>query len=315
MAPPNRTARVAVLGSSVQRSRSKKRFAGRARSAVLRRLVLAVLVLGALALLTISFRSPTSGVLHDAQSAGATALRPFQVAAERVARPFRDAYRYLDGLTTAKSQNAKLRREVRELRAQAIANLAAAQRATELEKLLNYEQGAMYPQDFRPVNTSVISFPSGPFAQQVAIAAGSDSGIGINTPVVSADGLVGRVTNVGHTTAVVTLITDPDSAVAARDLTTGVSGLIRHGSGDTLILDQVSKEQKVHKDDVIVTQGTRDRRYPDLYPYGIPIGRVLSSGTSDIASYLTVQVAPFASLSSLDSVAALVSTKRSPKLP
>jgi cell shape-determining protein MreC len=77
----------------------------------------------------------------------------------------------------------------------------------------------------------------------------------------------------------------------------------------------VSKEQKVQKDDVIVTQGTRDRRYPDLYPYGIPIGRVLSVGTSDIASYLTVQVAPFASLSSLDSVAALVSTKRSPKRP
>jgi len=77
----------------------------------------------------------------------------------------------------------------------------------------------------------------------------------------------------------------------------------------------VSKEQKVDKGDVIVTQGTRDRRYPDLYPYGIPIGSVLSQGTSDIASYLTVQVAPYASLSALDSVAVLVSTKRNPTLP
>ena len=304
-----------MLGSSVQRSRSKNQYAGRARSAVLRRLVLALLVLAALALLTISFRSPTSGFLHNVQGTGATVLRPFQIAAERVARPFRDAYHYVDGLTTAKSENAKLRREVRALRAQATSNLAGAQRATELERLLNYEQGPTYPKDYRPVNTSVISFPSGPFAEQVAIAAGSSSGIGINTPVVSADGLVGRVTNVFAATAVVTLITDPDSAVAARDLTTGVFGLIRHGPGNTLILDQVSKEQKVQKNDVIVTQGTRDARYPDLYPYGIPIGRVLSVGTSDIASYLTVQVEPFASLSSLDSVAALVSTKRSPKLP
>ena len=87
MAPPNRTARVAVLGSSVQRSRSKNQYAGRARGAVLRRLVVAVLVLAALALLTISFRSPTSGPLHDVQGAGASALRPFQVAAGRVARP------------------------------------------------------------------------------------------------------------------------------------------------------------------------------------------------------------------------------------
>jgi len=277
---------------------------------MLRRLILAVLVLGALALLTISFRSPTSGFLHDVQGTGASALRPFQVAAGRVARPFRDAYNWFDGLTKAKAENAKLRRELRDWRAQANANLAGAQRATELERLLAYEQGPTYPKDYRPVNTSVISFPSGPFVQQIGIAAGTSSGITINTPVVSADGLVGRVTNVSPSTSVVTLLTDPDSAVAARDLTTGVSGLIRHGQGSTLILDQVSKEQKINTGDVIVTQGTRDRRYPDLYPYGIPIGRVINVGTTDIASYLTVQVEPFASLGSLDSVAALVSTKR-----
>ena len=109
MAPPNRTARAAVLGSSVQRSKSPP-YPSRARSALVRRLVLAVLVVGALALLTISFRSPTSGALHDVQGAGATALRPFQVAAERVARPFRDAFGYVHGLTSAKSRNVKLAR-------------------------------------------------------------------------------------------------------------------------------------------------------------------------------------------------------------
>jgi rod shape-determining protein MreC len=238
------------------------------------------------------------------------------VAAERVARPFRDAYGYVSGLAGAKDENKKLKQEIRELRAEATANLAGARRADELQRLLDYQQGPTYPKDFRAVNTTVISFPSGPFAQQVAIAAGSGSGIRINTPVVSADGLVGRVTNVGSSTAVVTLITDPDSAVSARDLTSGVSGLIRHGGqGNTLLLDRVPKEQVVAKGDVIVTEGTRDRRYPALYPYGIPIGRVVEVGRSDIASYLTVQVQPFAQLGSLDSVAALVSTKNTPKLP
>ena len=98
MAPPNRTARVAVLGSSVQRSKSGR--PPRGRGPLVRRLVLVVLVVAALALLTISFRSPTSGALHDVQGAGASALRPFQVAAERVARPFRDVYGYFRGLTT-----------------------------------------------------------------------------------------------------------------------------------------------------------------------------------------------------------------------
>jgi rod shape-determining protein MreC len=277
--------------------------------------VLAVLVVVALVLLTISFRSPTSGALHDAQGAGASALRPFQVAAVRVARPFRDVYGYFHGLTTAKSQNEKLRREVQALRAQALANAAAAAQVPAFKKMLKYEEGPTYPQDYRPVNTSVISFPAGPFTQQIAIAAGSHSGIRLNTPVVTADGLVGRVTNVFPTTSVVTLITDADSAVAAKDLTTGVTGLVRRGTGQSLILDRVPKDQVVNKGDRIVTQGTRDPRYPDIYPYGIPIGKVLSVGYSDNAIFVQVQVAPYAQFGSFDSVTALVSTKPAPTLP
>jgi rod shape-determining protein MreC len=128
--------------------------------------------------------------------------------------------------------------------------------------------------------------------------------------VVSADGLVGKVTQVGPSTAVVTLLTDPDSAVPARDLKTKVSGLLRHGQGSTLILDRVAKEQIVDKGDWIVTRGTVDRRYPDEYPYGIPIGRVVSVGTSDIASFLTVEVQPLAKLDSLEVVAALIPNRK-----
>jgi len=277
---------------------------------MVRRLVLLALVAAALALLTVSFRSPTSGALHDVQSAGATVLRPFQVAAQRVARPFRDAYGYFSGLADAKSENKRLRQELRDARALAYTNLADARLAEELKKLLQFEAGRTYPKDYRAVNTTVISYPTSAFAEQVTIAAGSSSGIRVNTPVATADGLIGRVTNVSAHTALVTLLTDPDSNVPARDVSRGVAGIIRHGQGDTLILDRVSKEKKIEKGDIIVTQGTVDRRYPDIYPYGIPIGRVLSVGINDTASYLTVQVAPLARFDSLDAVAALISTKK-----
>ena len=112
---------------------------------MVRRLVLAVLVVAALALLTISFRSPTPGALPDIQGYGATALKPFQVAAERVARPFRDVYGYFSGLASAKSENAVLKRELREVRGAANASAAAAQRAGELEKLMHFEQGRAIP--------------------------------------------------------------------------------------------------------------------------------------------------------------------------
>jgi rod shape-determining protein MreC len=272
--------------------------------------VLGVLIVGALALLTISFRSPTSGALHDLQGYGAAGLRPFQIAAERVARPFRDTYGYFSGLAHAKSENAKLRRELRDSRALANANLANARKTQGLEKLLHFEGGPTYPKDYRPVNTTVISYPSGPFAQEVTIAAGTNRGIRVDTPVVTADGLIGRVTFAGPQTSSVALLTDPDSNVPSRDVSHSVSGLIRHGQGGTLIFDRVAKEQVVKKGDIVVTQGTVDRRYPSVYPYGIPVGRVLSVGRSDIATFLTVTVEPFARFDSLDAVAALVSTKK-----
>jgi rod shape-determining protein MreC len=275
---------------------------------VVRRIVLAVLVVAALALLTISFRSPTSGALHDMQGYGSTALKPFQIAAERVARPFRDVYGYFSGLASAKSENAKLRVDARHWRAIANANHVAAKRSGELERLMNFEQGATFPKDYRTVNTTVISWAGGA-SQQVTIAAGSSSGIRNGTPIVTADGLLGHVTNVFPDTSQVMLLTDADSRIPARDVTHGVAGIIVHGQGNTLILDRVSKAATVVKGDLVVTQGTVNPRYPDLYPYGIQIGSVLSANTSDIASYYTVQVTPFARFGSLDAVAALISTK------
>jgi rod shape-determining protein MreC len=121
---------------------------------------------------------------------------------------------------------------------------------------------------------------------------------------------VGIVSNVFSHSAKVTLISDPDSFVAARDLRTRVRGGVRTGAGGTLILDQVPKTEVVKQGDEIVTDGTHNARYPDLYPYGIPIGRVTSVGVADTASFLQVQVQPFSNLGSLDAVAVLIPTQQ-----
>jgi rod shape-determining protein MreC len=297
-----------VLASSVQRSKPTP-YPSKARSALIRRTVVVVLVLVALTLITISFRSPTAGALHDIQGAGSSALRPFQIAATRVAQPFRDAYDYVHSLVNAKSENKKLRRENADLRASAIAAAAQLAKVPDYAKLLHLEQGPRFPNGFRAVNASVISYPSGAFTHSVTIAAGSSAGIRTNDPVLDGSGLVGIVSNVFPDTAIVTLISDPDSYVAGRDLHTHVRGVVGTGAGGTLILDHVPKTDVVKQGDVIVTDGTRNARYPDLYPYGIPIGRVTSVGVTDTASFLQVQVQPYANLGSLDAVGVLVPTR------
>jgi rod shape-determining protein MreC len=297
-----------VLASSVQRSKPTP-YPSKARSALIRRGIVVGLVIVALALVTISFRSPTAGALHSVQGVGSTVLRPFQVAATRVAQPFRDAYEYVHGLANAKSKNAKLRHEIVALRARDLHTLALASKEQALAKLLHFEQGRSFPGDYNTVNAAVISPPGGPFAHTLVIEAGSSSGVRLDSPVVSGDGLVGIVSNVSPDTAVVTLLTDPNTFVAARDLTTQVHGMLHTGLGGTLILDQVQKQVKVKEGDPLVTAGTRSRQYPDLYPYGIPIGRVSSVNATDTATFLQVQVQPFANLGSEEAVAVLVPKK------
>jgi rod shape-determining protein MreC len=309
VAPPSRSARAAVLASSVQRSKPTP-YPSKARSALIRRAIVVGLVIVALALITITFRSPTAGALHDIQGAGSTALRPFQIAATRIAQPFRDAYDYIHSLATAREDNKKLKRENQNLRAKDLHRAALAAQVPALLKLLHFVQGPTFPSDYRAVNTAVISPPGGPFAHSLAIEAGSSDGVRLDSPVVSGDGLVGIVSNVFPDTATVTLLSDPNSFVAATDLKTGVRGMVHTGPGGTLILDQVPKQFRVQAGDKLVTAGTHTARYPDLYPYGIPIGTVSSVNATDTATFLQVQVQPFANLGSQTAVAVLVPKKQ-----
>lgn len=312
-----RSARPAALRSSASRA-APSPFPTRASSAALRRrLVVGLLVLLSLALITVYFREPADGRLHGAQSVGATVLRPFEVAAERVAAPFRDLYGWVSGVFHAKSENARLRRELDEVRQRYIAAESALQENVKLRQALEYQDTAAYPADFRQVNARVIARPPSLFEQQIVISAGSLQGISLHDPVVTGDGLVGEVTKVAARASRVTLLTDPDSAVAAAVLQTGATGLIRRGPGDagSLDLDQVTKDRVVQLDDIVVTAGSLGGRLRSLYPKDIPIGVVTSVGQTDTDLFKQIQVDPYVDFSSLHSVAVLVSTRPKPGLP
>jgi rod shape-determining protein MreC len=273
------------------------------------------LVLASLILITISFRGSSSGVAHGIGSAGANVLRPFEVAAERVARPFRDVYGYFAGLVHVKRENERLKEEVTRLRQQALQGGTAVDQLERLRELMRFIDSPVFPTDYQPVSTRVISFAS-EFDQRVVIAAGSDQGIRDETPVLTSGGLVGSVTRVTGNSALVTLLTDENSAVQARDQTTGAIGLVRHGQGEgSLVLDRVTKDRNVEEGDIIVTAGTRSAQYPSLFPRGIPIGVVTSVGQSDTSLYKQIQLDPFVDFSSLDAVTALITHKRIPKAP
>jgi rod shape-determining protein MreC len=287
-------------------------LSSRSATATRRRIVAGSLVLLSIVLITIYFREPVGGGLHGVQSAGATVLRPFEVGANRVAQPFRDAYGWFSGVLHAKSENGRLRREVDTYSALATQNANAVQQNAQLKSLLHYVSAPQFPKNYDYVATDVISRPPAELAQQIGIAAGSSSGIRINDPVVNADGLVGKVTQVASHSAEVELLTDPDMMATAVDRATQATGLVGNGQGrGTLILDRVSRSDNVKPGDLIVTQGFHDKKLSSIFPAGIPIGVVSSASQNDVDLYWQVQVRPRVDFgSSLTSVLVLIPKTR-----
>jgi rod shape-determining protein MreC len=271
-----------------------------------------LLVVLALVLISLSFRSGSDGSLGGIQSAGATVLRPFAVGVERVAQPFRDAYNWFDSLFTARSDAEELRTEVEDLRQRAIQNEFALQENVTLRRLLEYRDGSRFPRDFRGLAAEVIARPAGAFTQAVVVAVGSNDGVRVNDPVVAPEGLVGLVTRVTPGTARVQLLTDQQLAVPSIDLRTGASGIVRHARGtrETLVLDRVQKEDIVKVGDELVTAGWSASGLSSLYPKGIPVGEVTSVGQTDTDLYQQVQVDPYVDFGALDAVLVLVPSIR-----
>jgi rod shape-determining protein MreC len=269
------------------------------------------LLAASLVLLTVSFRS---SALDGVQSVGVSVLRPFEVAATRVARPFEDASSWTRGLFHAKSENRKLRRQVEELNQQ-LAGYEAARNANRyLEHLLKYRHSPTFPGDYSTVAAEVLTSPT-VFDQTVTIAAGSNDGIEPQDVVVTADGLVGQVTKVTGTVSKVMLITAADSAVRALDAqsSAAVGDLEPGSSSDTLSLTLVGKDKQVRFNDEIVTAGSPGGgALPSIFPANIPIGVVTSVGQNETDIYKQIQVQPFADLSALHSVLVLVPKPKAP---
>ena len=104
--------------------------------------------------------------------------------------------------------------------------------------------------------------------------------------------------------ALVSLLSDKESAVTAKDYQTGAIGIVRHsqGSEDVLFLDRVAKSKQVKEGDLVITAGLQQGKLPSFFPRGIPIGLVTNVNA---ARHRRVQehpgAWPFVNLSSIQS--------------
>ena len=273
-----------------------------------RRATLFVLVALSIALLTAYFGESASGGLHATQRGFMEALAPLQEGASRAIKPARDFGGWIGDVIDAKSENKKLKRDAEQLRSQLAATRTAQRDANQLRALVGFNRSTSYPTGYRRVAARVIGRSPTVWYSTITIDKGSSSGVHVNQPVVTGEGLVGKITTVSSDAAQVTLITDHTSGVSAQVVPDGASGLVKARVGDPsdLLLDFVEKGRPISRGATVVTAGWRSSRLESLFPRGIPIGRVKRSDVTERELYQRVHLQPFADLRRIDFVEVLV---------
>jgi rod shape-determining protein MreC len=121
----------------------------------------------------------------------------------------------------------------------------------------------------KTLGARIIGAGTGMNSKVVFIDRGSTSGVLKGMPVITPDGIVGKVTASYPTASQVILITDPTFACGVVSDKTRVHGTARGQGSNQLLVDYVQNEQTVEVGEIFYTSGA-DR----LFPKGLPVGPV-----------------------------------------
>ncbi len=231
-----------------------------------------------------------------------TVLDPITNGASRALKPARDLVNWFDETFEARGEREKLQRELEEARGLAVAGEVALEDNRQLRKLVNLKEQGKIPDTYDPVTANVVGRSPTVWFTTVNVNAGSGDGVAVNDPVISGDGLVGRISSVSRSGSVVTLISDSSSAVSAMILPGGAQGVMRAKVGDpnSLVLEFLDETRNVTTGQTVVTSGWRGEGLSSLYPRGIPIGEISRAPINEREAIQSVELRPFADLRNLD---------------
>jgi rod shape-determining protein MreC len=204
-------------------------------------------------------------------------------------------------MASLRQRNAELEAEVAELQAQIIQLQQDVGETQVLAALVDFVR-------VRPENdyeaAAVIGRDPSPFLHYVIINRGSNEGILRGMPVVTHQGLIGRIDAVIADASRVQLITDPASSVNVRlqNAETEAS-LVGSVTGD-LTLELIPQDINVQPGDLVLTSGLGGGYPPDLI-----IGQVINVRSRDFDLFQQATVQPVVDFNRLEIVLVIVNFK------
>ena len=148
------------------------------------------------------------------------------------------------------------------------------------------------------VTTKILGIPNDGYRSTMLIANSSSLELAKNQAVVCPDGIIGRIINIGMTTARVMLITDLNSRVPVRVESTGEQAILSgHNNSRELTvihLDSSSSsdsQPSVKKEPIKVGDRFLTSGYGGIYPPGLPVAVVTSAENGAITATIIADVA------------------------
>jgi rod shape-determining protein MreC len=195
---------------------------------------------------------------------------------------------------TLRQQNTALQNQVSQLQTQILELQQELSNTEILYALLNY---ARTSPEKKYVAASVIGRDPSPFLSYLIIDHGSDDGIRAGMPVVTDQGLVGKIDAVTATAARIQLITDVGSVVNISLNQAKIDGQITGSVTGDLSLGKVSTNIDLTEGDLAITNGLGG-----TYPADIVVGQILSPTKSENDLFQSATVQPVVDFANLKAV-------------
>lgn len=176
---------------------------------------------------------------------------------------------YVINIGTLSEDNGKLKKQVASLQMK-LADYSEVKKENErVAKLLNLRHNEGY--SFIAV-ANVIALDSSNWSRYLRIDRGSKDGVKRGDIVMTEQGLVGRISEVGNSTSKVMMITDAQSSVGGRVQRSRDIGIVQGvPSEGSLTMVDIPRTADIRRGDVIMTSGIGG-----VFPAGIPVGRITS---------------------------------------
>lgn len=233
------------------------------------------------------------------RSAMGTVAKPFIMCGSGIANAFNGFVEIFTQYDELKAENAALREELQALKDKEYNEELLREQNEWLRDYINLHD--QHP-EFVFTDAAVIAREAGNYSTVLTLNKGSAHGVKRRMPVLTGDGLLGYVSELGLDWCRVTTVIEPSSSVGVYTDRDGQLGLLE---GDSALkseglcrMSYIGAEGNVGIGDRVYTAGGKD----SLYPSGLLIGTVSSVDIDEVTGEMVATVTPAVDFNSLEDV-------------